>query len=96
MLSSNLPALGGYADTIPLTPGAPSRQRGRAERGAVRSAAVDREPSEQSQREQNAGVGGDAAANAAAERYGPLALEREVKDDGRALLLYQRAQGARA
>jgi hypothetical protein len=30
------------------------------------------------------------------ERYGPLALERHAKDDGRALSLYERAEGDRA
>jgi len=30
------------------------------------------------------------------ERYGPLAIERRVKDDGRALLLYARAEAERA
>jgi hypothetical protein len=31
------------------------------------------------------------AERARRERYGPLALERHAKDDGRALLLYMRA-----
>jgi len=57
---------------------------------------VDREPSEHSQREQNGDAGGPTAAKAPAERYGPLVLERHVKDDGRALLLYERAEGAGA
>jgi hypothetical protein len=58
---------------------------------------VDREPSEHSQREQNADDAvGPRAANVPAERYGPLALERHVKDDGRALLLYERARDASA
>jgi len=57
---------------------------------------VDREPSEHSKREQKADRGERPAASAAAERYGPLALERHVKDDGRALLLYERARDASA
>jgi hypothetical protein len=32
------------------------------------------------------------ASNPSAERYGPLAIERRVKEDGRALLLYSREQ----
>jgi hypothetical protein len=57
---------------------------------------VDREPSEHSQREQNADAGEPKAANERSEGYGPLVLERHVKDDGRALLLYERAEGAGA
>jgi hypothetical protein len=34
------------------------------------------------------GPGGDGAAPPAAERYGPLALSRRSKEDGRALIVY--------
>jgi len=41
--------------------------------------------------EQNARSGGEERAQPA-ESYGPLALARHVKDDGRALLLFTRAE----
>ncbi len=48
-------------------------------------------PSPSDRPEQGARPGADERAQPA-ERYGPLALARHVKDDGRALLLFTRAE----
>jgi hypothetical protein len=41
-------------------------------------------------------AGEDGSEEQAQERFGPLAVERHVKDDGRALILYTHAERERA
>jgi len=50
-------------------------------------------PSEQADAALDTGRAQQLQSPAAGERYGPIELARTVKDDGRALILYRRADG---
>ena len=58
---------------------------------------MDPEPGERGQpRRGDERVARTTPERAQQERYGPIALERYAKDDGRALLMYMHAEGDRA